>query len=214
MNLYIVRHGESEGNRSKKIQGTMDFPLTDLGHEQAGAVASFCQELDIEYVYSSDLKRASTTAEAIAKEFGQRVHRWEALREVHLGPMQGLTREEIAEKFPETKEKPLITSGLPGTETNEALTERSHSVLRQLKKAHAHDNVAIVSHGGFISCLLMYILVGENWASYERPFMIGNTSVTHLEWRKREDRYLLHYTNRTAHLDSIRTEINVKHGLL
>lgn len=215
MKLYMIRHGESEGNKLGKIQGSMDFPLSDIGIKQAEAVAQFCQTLNADYLYSSDLTRAYDTATAIASTTGLPVQKWEKLREVELGPMQGKTREEIAELFPETKGKALIGSDIEGTETNQEIAERCESLLHQLKTAHRkEDTVLLVSHGGFISSLLTYMIVGHNLASANRPFVIGNTSVTLIEWDKKTDRYLLHYTNRTAHLDSVRADINVKHGLL
>ncbi|AST98411.1 histidine phosphatase family protein [Shouchella clausii] len=215
MKLYMIRHGESEGNRLGKIQGSMDFPLSDLGKKQAQAVAHFCTTLAADYLYTSDLTRAANTAQAISEATQLPSRKWELLREVNLGPLQGLTRSEIAERFPETTGKPLIASGIEGTESALALTERCYSLLSQLKKAHRDDeSVILVSHGGFISCLLMYAIVGEQWAAFERPFIIGNTSVTLLEWKEKDERYLLHYTNRTAHLETVRADLTAKHGLL
>ncbi len=68
MKLYFIRHGESEGNKQGKIQGTMDFPLSDLGERQADAVAEFTKSLSIDQIYTSDLTRALHTAQAITKK--------------------------------------------------------------------------------------------------------------------------------------------------
>lgn len=215
MKLYMIRHGESEGNRAGKIQGSMDFPLSELGVKQADAVAQFCKTIGADYLYSSDLIRAFDTAQAIGTELVIPVRKWEALREVDLGPLQGMTREEIAEQFPETKGKQLIASGIEGTESVEQLTARCESILHQLKQAHReNESLILVSHGGFISCLLTYLIAGDHWSSMERPFVIGNTSVTMIEWDDKANRYLLHYTNRTAHLETIAADLNARHGLL
>ncbi|WP_368505649.1 histidine phosphatase family protein [Alkalihalophilus sp. As8PL] len=199
MNLYLIRHGESEGNRLGKIQGWHDFPLSDLGKRQALQLGNFFKHIHLDHIYSSDLTRAYDTALAIGSYKDQTVHKWEKVREVNLGPLQGLTRKEIYEQFPQAKEKSILTSGLEGTESVEELTKRCAYIVDQLKRAHYKDDVAIVSHGGFISIFLMYLMLGENWGEVHRPFQIGNTSVTHIEWTK-SWKPLFHYVNRDHHL--------------
>jgi uncharacterized phosphatase len=60
----------------------------------------------------------------------------------------------------------------------------------------------------------MYVLVGEKWPDFHRPFVIGNTSVTFLEWMDEKEQPYLHYTNRTAHLDTLEAEQHAKKGVL
>ncbi|MFC0557493.1 histidine phosphatase family protein [Halalkalibacter alkalisediminis] len=213
MNLYLIRHGESTGNLAGKIQGWENFPLSDLGRRQADLLANYLKEIQLDYIYSSDLVRASDTAKTIAKKKSQSVNEWDKVREVHLGPLQGLSRSEIYERFPETIENSILTSGVVGTETIEELTARCQYVIEQLQRAHKNDHVAIVSHGGFISILLMYLLTGEQWHMLHRPFQIGNTSISHIEWPKNRTKPLIHYINRTGHLDVL-TEESANMGLL
>ncbi|MCM2676776.1 histidine phosphatase family protein [Alkalicoccobacillus plakortidis] len=214
MKLYLIRHGESMGNLQGKIQGAMDFPLSELGTKQVDLISAYCKEMKLDYIYSSDLTRAYDTAKKIGETTKRSVQTWDKIREVYLGPLQGLTRDEIKEKYPITVKKSIITSGIEGTETKEELTERCRLVLQELKQEHMNESVAIVSHGGFISILLMYILVGDKWSDFHRPFVIGNTSVTLLEWPNDADLPYLHYTNRTAHLDSLEAEQHAKKGVL
>ncbi len=182
MNVYLIRHGESLGNLEGKIQGWMDFSLSELGLLQVQAVANHLKDIRLDYLYSSDLTRAYETAQAIGKVKELTVHAWDQVREVNLGPFQGLSRAEIYQRFPVTEESSILTSGVEGTETIEQLTARCQHVIQQLQLAHKHDHVGIVSHGGFISILLMYVLTGEKWFTFHRPFQIGNTSITHIEW--------------------------------
>lgn len=198
MNLFLVRHGESVGNVEGKIQGWMDFSLSDRGRKQAVAVADRFADVPLNAIYSSDLIRASHTAREIARKKGLEVKEWSSVREVYLGPFQGLTREEIYEKYPETKKNSILTSGVKETETNEQLTARCKEVVDHLLKNHKNEHVAIVSHGGFISIFLMYLLTGDKWHTFSRPFQIGNTSVSHIEWK--EEKLLIHYINDTTHL--------------
>ncbi|KMK75348.1 phosphoglycerate mutase [Alkalihalobacillus pseudalcaliphilus] len=200
MNLYLIRHAQSEGNRLKRIQGTMDFPLSEEGEKQAIALGDRFKKVDLDYLYTSDLTRAFVTAEAIADTKGMAAQPWEKLREVHLGPLQGKTREEIYAQYPEANKESLITSGIAGTETVAELEARCETLLDQLLLAHRDKNVAIVSHGGFLSVLMMYILTGKDWVNYHRPFRFGNTSVTHLEWPRGTGKPYLHYMNDRTHL--------------
>ncbi|MEC2072389.1 histidine phosphatase family protein [Alkalihalophilus marmarensis] len=212
MNLYLIRHGESEGNRLGKIQGWSDFPLSEIGKKQALKLGNFFQGIQLDYLYSSDLTRAHDTALAIGSEKDLTVHKWEKVREVNLGPFQGLSRDEIYEQFPEVRETSILTSGIAGTESVHELTERCKYVVDQLKRAHKNDHVAIVSHGGFISIFLMYLMIGDNWGEFHRPFQIGNTSISHIEL-SRSGKPLFHYINRDHHL-SMEGMASKKMGLL
>ncbi|WP_332691506.1 histidine phosphatase family protein [Halalkalibacter lacteus] len=203
MNLYLIRHGESLGNLTGKIQGCMDYPLSELGKQQVRSVAHYLKDVQLNYIYSSDLTRAYETARIIGKSKNLTVHKWDKIREVNLGPMQGLSRAEIYETYPMTIERSILTSGIKGTETTDQLTKRCQYVISQLQLAHEADHVAIVSHGGFISILLMYLLTGNQWHVFHRPFQISNTSITHIEWSKKRKKPLIHYTNRTEHLESL-----------
>jgi uncharacterized phosphatase len=208
MNLFLIRHGESTGNLAGKIQGSSDYPLSDLGRKQAEYVADYLKDLQLDYIYSSDLSRAYHTAEVIAKKQKKSVHKWEKVREVHLGPLQGLTRAEIYEKFPQTVDYSILTSGILGTETIEALTNRCQYVIDQLQMAHKNHHIAIVSHGGFISIFLMYLIAGEQWHKLHRPFQIGNTSISHIEWPRNRTKPIIHYINQTGHLDTLNHKTN------
>ncbi|MDT8860955.1 histidine phosphatase family protein [Alkalihalobacillus sp. MEB130] len=203
MNLYLIRHGESEGNVSGKIQGWEDYPLSELGQEQMSLVANYFKDIRLDYLYSSDLMRAYETAKAIGSVTKRTVHKWEKVREVHLGPLQGLTRPQIYERYPVTKEASILTSGVEGTETVEQLSARCKHVIDQMLLAHKDDHVGIVSHGGFISIFLMYIMIGEKWHTFHRPFQINNTSITHIEWSPKTNKPIIHYTNKTTHLESV-----------
>ncbi|WP_100406374.1 histidine phosphatase family protein [Bacillus solitudinis] len=200
MNLFLIRHGESVGNKLGKIQGCLDFELSDLGKRQAELVGEFFKTTQLDYIYSSDLERAYQTAYAIAKNKEANVHKWDKVREVYLGPFQGLSREEIFLQYPEAKERSILTSGVMGTETTNTLTERCRYVVNQLQRAHSKHNVAIVSHGGFISIFLMYLMLGDAWKDKHRPFQIDNTSITHIEWKGIGNSPLFHYVNRNNHL--------------
>ncbi|MED4130233.1 histidine phosphatase family protein [Shouchella miscanthi] len=215
MKLYFIRHGESEGNKQGKIQGTMDFPLSDLGERQADAVAEFTKSLSIDQIYTSDLTRALHTAQAITKKHNQSLKETTLLREVHLGSIQGKTREDIYTLYPHLKGKPLVGADIEGSETTDDLSERCEQLFALLKEKHANDeSVLLVSHGGFISMVLTYLIVGKQWGEASRPFVIGNTSVSLVEWDLESNRFYIDYTNRTAHLEAVKADYQARKGIL
>lgn len=200
MILYLIRHGQSVANESGIIQGRKQFPLSDLGQKQAKLLGEFFATKSIDYIYSSDLVRAFETAQAISEHQPVDVTKWEQIREIGLGPFEGKTKNEIHLQFPEVKEMPsILTTGLEGTETVEEITVRCKYVLGQLLAAHKRHKVALVSHGGFISIFLMYLMFGDNWNDSHRPFVVGNTGVSKIEFIE-GDRPIFHYINNDAHL--------------
>ncbi|WP_209124189.1 histidine phosphatase family protein [Alkalihalobacillus sp. BA299] len=200
MKLYFIRHGESEGNKLGIIQGWKDFSLSNEGKQQARYLSDYFQHKQLDYIYSSDLIRAYETANEIAKVKNITPHKWDKLREINLGPLEGKTREDIYTQYPQAKERTLLTSGIMGTETVEEITARCHYILEQMRTAHEGKHVALVAHGGLISIALMFILFGDDWHLHHRPFQIDNTSVTFIEW-KNDRKPIIHYINKTTHLE-------------
>ncbi|MGO4889802.1 histidine phosphatase family protein [Anaerobacillus sp. MEB173] len=199
MKLYLIRHGESEANRIGKIQGCQDFPLSSLGKEQASKLGDHMSSITLDYLYSSDLTRAYETAKAIEARQPVSANKWDRIREVGLGPFEGKTKDEIYGLYPEMRSLPLLTSGIKGTETIEQLTERCRYVCDQLLRAHDRHQVALVSHGGFISILIMFIMLGEEWSQHHRPFQIDNTGITLIDWQHGQ-KPMIEYINRNTHL--------------
>ena len=99
--LVLVRHGETDWNLSGRAQGHADIPLNDTGRAQAQAVARRLAGFAPVRLWSSDLARASQTAEAIAATTGLTVELDSRLREYDVGERSGLTLDEAAEQFPE-----------------------------------------------------------------------------------------------------------------
>ncbi|PYZ92390.1 histidine phosphatase family protein [Salipaludibacillus keqinensis] len=198
--LYLIRHGQSEANSKGIIQGHAEFPLSELGKKQASLAGKWMADIQIDAIYTSDLQRAKATAESIAQFHPLKASEWKMIREVGLGPLEGKTRKEMGVEFPDLQRDALLTSGIEGTETVEAITERCKYVINQLSSAYQEKTVALVSHGGFISILLMYIIAGDHWATLKRPFVIGNTGITKVTIDE-DGSTKLHYTNRTNHLE-------------
>ncbi|KAL7141343.1 hypothetical protein ABFS83_08G047100 [Erythranthe nasuta] len=157
--IIVIRHGETEWNADRRIQGHLDVDLNDAGRQQAVAVADrLSREPKISAVYSSDLKRASETAETIAKGCGVlEVTKDPAFRERHLGYLQGAVLHEAAKVNPDAYQAFLSNRDdqeIPGGgESFNQLYERSTSALQKIAKKHIGERIVVVSHGGTIRAL-------------------------------------------------------------
>ena len=128
MRLLLIRHAESVGNRERRLQGRTDFPLTERGRRQARELAAALSRVRVTAVYSSPIRRAMNTAEAIADRFGLTVEVQTELEEYDFGELSGLTWLEIQERRPQLIEQLLSDSRehphYPGEEGSERFRER------------------------------------------------------------------------------------------
>jgi 2,3-bisphosphoglycerate-dependent phosphoglycerate mutase len=162
--LILARHGETDWNRDGRYQGHATTPLNARGREQALELAERLRGVELAAVYSSDLPRALETAEVVARARGLRVIADPALREIDLGSWSGLTRSEIAERFPGADHH--------DGETREEFDERVLGAVTRIAAAHDGRRVLIVAHGGCIRALQRRVLgeaqpVLENCGVYE-----------------------------------------------
>ena len=152
--ILLARHGESDWNRDRRWQGHADRPLTDLGREQASALADRLAATELDAVYSSDLERARGTAAIVAKPHRLPVRELSDLREVDVGSWSGLTRAEAEERFPDAFRR--WTEGEEGWddgETYEQLSERVVGAVLAIAARHPHERVLLVAHGGSIRAI-------------------------------------------------------------
>lgn len=166
--ILLVRHGETDWNVERRVQGQTDRPLNAAGRAQARALADRLAGEQLHAVYSSDLSRARETAELVAGRHGLDVVILPDLREKDFGSWEGLTEREIAMRFPEAR---------PGHwgdgETAVALAERVVRALGHIAAAHHGERVLVVSHGGPIRAALRR-------AGSSGPLSIGNCDVVRL----------------------------------
>ena len=151
--LLLARHGETEWNRTGRFQGHADPPLSEIGREQAAALAERLAGNGIRAIYTSDLLRASETAQLVATRLGLEVVEEAGLREIDVGSWSGLTRDEIASSDPEGFERWLGGEIGHDGETREQLTDRVVAAVERIAHAHAGVTVLVVSHGGAIRAL-------------------------------------------------------------
>jgi probable phosphoglycerate mutase len=149
--LLLARHGETDWNRERRFQGHADPPLNELGRRQAGELAERLRGDCLAAIYSSPLRRAHETALVVGAALGLPVETRPALREVDVGSWQGLSRDEIEERFPDDFQRWLDGGdGWSGGETYAGLQERVVRELLALARRHAGRRVLVVCHGGTI----------------------------------------------------------------
>lgn len=175
--LLLWRHGQTDYNLQARIQGWSDIELNDSGRAQAEQAAPAIADLGPTRIISSDLARAQATAQVLARLTGLRVEIDERLRERCFGQLEGLTREEIAERFPE--EAHTWRTGRAegrvarlGIEGRLAAGSRLAQVVDDWEKK-PDDLVVIVAHGGIISAALT-ILLGINPDEFHPFGGLGN----------------------------------------
>ncbi|MCK4847219.1 MAG: histidine phosphatase family protein [Deltaproteobacteria bacterium] len=151
--IYLIRHGQVVGHDEYRYNGHSDVDITDEGVLQLQRMADFLADKDITAVYSSDLKRSIKGATMIAEALGlgEDFERCDALRELHLGRWEGLTRMEATELFPEEADfgfKDLATDKLKGGESLVDLRARVLPAIADLVARHRGEHICIVAHGG------------------------------------------------------------------
>ena len=158
--LYLVRHGETDWNLSRRIQGSTDIPLNDTGREQARATGRLLARRRWDRIVSSPLGRALETARLIGAEVG--IDEVETLPEIverSYGEAEGLNAQQLAERFP-SDHSGLDARDVPGREDREAVAARAISALIAYAEAHPGENVIVTTHGGLIRAVLNAVAAG------------------------------------------------------
>jgi broad specificity phosphatase PhoE len=205
--LLLARHGESDWNRSKRWQGFADRPLTDLGRRQAEQLADRLEGIDLDAVYSSDLRRARDTAEAVGRRKGLGVRTTAALREVDVGSWSGLTRAEVEARSPDAYARWLRgAEGWIDGETYEQLGARVIKAIREIAADHDGKRVLVVAHGGTLRAIHAAAL-GVDIHTYRRiqpvepnatlsAVVVDDDRLTELSRPEELDEFLIHEQQR------------------
>ena len=154
--IYLVRHAEAEGNLYRRIHGWYDSLVTDNGFRQIAALAHRFERVAVDAVYSSDLYRTRTTAEAIYKPKGLPLYTDRGLREVSLGVWEDRTWGDVARHDGERMQQFYATSGrwkVEGGESFAQVQRRMKETVLAIASRHPGQTVALVSHGTAIRCL-------------------------------------------------------------
>lgn len=180
MKLYLVRHGESEGNFNRTLCGHTDVDLTSKGVIQAQNMAKLFENINIKKLYSSPLKRAYNTAKEISKLKNIEIEINDLLKERSFGDFEGLKWEEIELKYPEESKKLIEQSIWYGYKNGETFDD----VVSRISKffENIEDNSVIVAHGALIRIILYHLNIVDRDNIFE--YSINNCEVIFIDDNK------------------------------
>ncbi len=159
MNIYLIRHGESESDIKQKYDGDYDDPLTPTGLQQAKEVAKNSLLQNIDAIYSSPKIRAQETAKIIQIEHNVPLHTLENLAEQDIyGAFLELGKDQPEEEYRKLGEV-LVNkdTAYDGAETYQVFKDRILDVLKDLTSSPYND-IAVITHGGPIRCVFREII--------------------------------------------------------
>ncbi|WP_241983457.1 histidine phosphatase family protein [Cryobacterium tagatosivorans] len=191
--ISIVRHGQTEWNLHRRIQGSTDIPLNSVGRAQAAEAGVRLRERRWDVVVASPLMRAHETARIIAGELDlPSPEIVSELTERHHGEIEGLTFAERQARFPDGVP-------VPGLESRQDVLDRVLPSLARVAAAHPGKSVLAVSHGGIIGTLIRHTSGGQRPRHDE---LIANGSVHDFIWQDGE-LVLEHFDATVRSLDEI-----------
>ncbi len=197
--ILLVRHGETLLNSTHRFQGQTDVELDEVGLRQVEKTRDRLATYSIDAIYSSDLQRASVTAETIASGHELEVITCPELKEIDFGECEGLTYEEICQLYPEMAElwnDWNLQTRFPGGESVEELDTRVSKFLDRLKKHTPEQTILIVAHSAPLRLLLCHLL--EIKLEHWRQFRLDLASLSILDTY--HQRAVLSLLNDTSHL--------------
>lgn len=177
-----MRHGDTELNGAERYWGSNDVRLSATGLRQAEKLRHRLSAERIDAIYSSDLSRASVTAETIASERQLKVITCAELREIDFGELEGLTFNEISQLYPEVTKLWLnwsLTLKFPGGESFNELNTRVSKFLGKLEKHASEETILIVAHSAPLRLLVCHLLGME--LQHWRQFRLDLASLSILE---------------------------------
>lgn len=185
--ILLIRHGETDWNRVRRMQGHIDIALNQHGRLQARALGRALAAERPAAIYASDLQRARDTAQAVADVHGMTVQIELALRERCYGAFEGLMYDEISRHYPEAFAQwrardphARFPAGERVAETTHEFTLRAVDAVTALARRHRGEKILVLTHGGVLDAL--YRAAHGISLDAERHFDIKNAAINRLQW--------------------------------
>lgn len=202
--LVLIRHGESLGNAELVFLGHTDWDLTETGYKQAELTADFLDDMKIDVIYSSDLKRAYNTALPVAKRRNMEIITSKELREIYAGKWEGMKFVDIKETYPENHTRWMTDVGnafCDGGETVFELQQRVKNELDRIARENEGKTVCIATHATPIRTMLC-IWNGLAISEAKNFGWVKNASVTIINYND-DGTYSIVLEAESAHLRDV-----------
>lgn len=199
--IYLIRHGESEGNRQKRFQGRMDLPLSEKGKEQAKLLKKRFETINYDCIYSSPLSRAYETAQILNFDKKPDIVKVNAFSEIDVGDFTKRNFDEIKVLYPNELDiwlnQPHNFSA-PNGETMREVFDRTTAELKRIIADNSGKTVVIAAHACVIRNLLCHCL-NFPFDRLNEVAWGGNTSVSKLI--ANNGKITAEYINDNSHLE-------------
>ena len=202
MNIFLVRHGETEWNNLGRFQGQVDVTLNRTGLEQSLDIARASFTWNLSAIYASPLIRTMQIAEEIGRQIGLSVTADNRLMELNLGKLEGITGQDMrnnwAEVYTNWRTDPGYTT-LPGGESLSELQERGWNFFLEKETQHQNDPaILFVSHNFTIRCIISHLL-RIPWSHFHMTHLdLSSVSIIETDGNTRK----LKGYNSTSHLSN------------
>ena len=206
--ILMVRHGESEANRMGIFAGNFDADLQNRGVKQAETTAEFiANTYKVDKIYASDLKRAFKTGKAIGDRLGLDVEPDRRLREISAGEWEGMTFNELGEKYKEAYSVWMTDVGnarCTGGESTRELGARVLAAITDIAEANEGKTVVVATHATPVRVMQVYTQGGGDFNVMKDIKWVSNASVS--EFIYENGKFTCGKISQDAHLGDLHTE--------
>ncbi|MCG8435483.1 MAG: histidine phosphatase family protein, partial [Gammaproteobacteria bacterium] len=160
MELHLIRHGQTDWNEERRVQGQSESRLTELGIEQARTIGQKLRDLNFDKLFCSSSRRTRETAEHVFAHLDQPITFLDSLREIYLGPWEGRLYDEIEQEDPDSFRHfwhEPHEFNVQGAETFYEMQQRAIKTLLEISQQSFGERVAVISHGALIKSILAHI---------------------------------------------------------
>ncbi|MBM7836270.1 histidine phosphatase family protein [Clostridium sardiniense] len=158
--IYLTRHGQTEWNLEKRLQGHGNSPLTEFGLNRAKELSERIKDINIDTIYTSPIERAYKTAQIVKGDKYIEVKVHEGLKEMNFGDYEGKITEEVMKENPDWDISAIMRGNLemraPNGETLGEVRERVNSAMRDIIKENEGKNILIVAHGITLKAIMTF----------------------------------------------------------
>ncbi|MFO1520427.1 MAG: histidine phosphatase family protein [bacterium] len=189
LEILLIRHGETDWNRERRIMGDGPIGLNLTGQQQLKSLGQRLAPLKVESLYASPLQRTMESASILNQHWSLPLELQPALREIEYGQWIGKTFHEIRSSpdYVEYYKYPEKAVGVTG-ESLQNVRERGVAFIEEIRKGRTHGKVVLVSHADWIKCMVLHYMKLPLNQLYQ--LRIDNASVTYLTFEGHRERVI------------------------